>query len=558
MTSRVSPGRNPFTLVEEATHLLRRASATVWLAHYVGSAPFVVWLFFFWSDMSRSPFASSRLGEYALIFALLYVWMKVWQARFSGELLAILEGREGVGRLPLRGWMRLVASQALVHATMPWLLGIASVAVIPVAWVYAFYHNVSILAVGHFLEGGRTSGLLRKALALAHFEPKENHYLLVLLSVFVHMVYANIFVAFILCAQLMKAFTGVENAFTMHPMLFASTALQALLIGLTYLVVNPFIKALYILRCFYGEARTSGVDMAVSLRALARPVVLGLYLWSCPTLLCASRTAAVEPSPIERASQLGEPQGAGATISSRELDRSIRDVLQSSEFQWRLPREAGAVNSEESWLAAQLRRFAEWLDQMAEAMGRFLGDLVDWLFGNREHTEVAGKSSLWLAAMPKLVMGLIVLLVVVLLVMLWRNWRQSQPTLVVEAEAAPPEINLESEHVLASQLPEDEWLRLAREKMDAGELRLALRASFLATLAHLGQRNLLQISRSKSNGDYVRELSWRARSHDGLSESFSGQVRTFDGVWYGWSEVTTDLMQRFEEQRERITDYGTI
>src|SRR5436190_21100441 len=87
--------------------------------------------------------------------------------------------------------------------------------------------------------------------------------------------------------------------------------------------------------------------------------------------------------------------------------------------------------------------------------------------------------------------------------MLWRNWKQARQTVTVEAEALPPPVNLESENVLASQLPENEWLLLAREKMEAGELRLALRALFLATLAHLGEKRLLQIGRSKSNGDYV-------------------------------------------------------
>ena len=88
---------------------------------------------------------------------------------------------------------------------------------------------------------------------------------------------------------------------------------------------------------------------------------------------------------------------------------------------------------------------------------------------------------------------------------------------------------------------------------EANFWRLSLATLFLATLAHLGDKRLIQISRSKSNGDYVRELGWRSRGRDGLSESFHQQVRTFDRVWYGWHDATPDLLTGFEAQHERIT-----
>lgn len=543
--------RNLFTLVEEATHLLRRAPASAWLGYYLGSAPFVVFLFFFWNDMAWSPLAWKHLVESSLILALLFAWMKVWQARFCGHLLALVEGREDAGRLPLRGWMRLIASQTLIHASMPWLLTLAGVAVIPTAWAYAFYHNVTILAVGHFREGGRTKPLLSKALAQAHYAPKENHFILVLLAVFGPMVYLNLFVAFAIGSQLLKSITGTENAFSLHPMLYFSTALQALLISVSYLIVNPFVKALYVLRCFYGEARKSGADIEVSLRAVARPAVLVLLLammtftQGVSAADAGNRAAAVE-------------QAAPGSLPDKELDQSIRDVLQGSEYQWRLPRDTGA-NGDASWLGAILRSIGEWFDAMLDAIGRFIGSIWDWFFGGGGE-DVSGSTaggSAWIAAMPKLVIALVVLLVAALIWMLWKNLQQSRQTIAADAEAVPPEINLESENVLATQLPENEWLRLAREKMEAGELRLALRALFLATLAHLGEKRLLLISRSKSNGDYVRELNWRARGRGELSDGFTQQVRTFDRVWYGWHDVSQELMVRFQEQHEQTTSHAT-
>ena len=119
-----------------------------------------------------------------------------------------------------------------------------------------------------------------------------------------------------------------------------------------------------------------------------------------------------------------------------------------------------------------------------------------------------------------------------------------------------PEVNLESDQIIATQLPENEWLRLAQEKIDSGDYRLAMRAFFLATLAHLGERKLLMIRKSKSNGDYVRELALRARDRNDLRGMFTESVRTFDWAWYGWHDVTRDLLDQFRTNHQHIVSDG--
>ena len=79
----------------------------------------------------------------------------------------------------------------------------------------------------------------------------------------------------------------------------------------------------------------------------------------------------------------------------------------------------------------------------------------------------------------------------------------------VTGRALPPD--LAAEDLLATQLPEDEWLSLARGLLASGERRLALRAFYLSLLAGLGERKLLVIARHKSNRDYLQ---------DGLLDAF--------------------------------------
>jgi len=60
-----------------------------------------------------------------------------------------------------------------------------------------------------------------------------------------------------------------------------------------------------------------------------------------------------------------------------------------------------------------------------------------------------------------------------------------------------------------------------------------IRALFLATLAHLGERGLLKIARFKSNRDYRAELLLRARGLADLRRAFDENTTLFERVWYG-------------------------
>ena len=88
-------------------------------------------------------------------------------------------------------------------------------------------------------------------------------------------------------------------------------------------------------------------------------------------------------------------------------------------------------------------------------------------------------------------------------------------------------------------------MKLASELMEHGELRLALRALFLGTLADLAKRNLVNLARFKSNRDYERELQRRSHSSPDLLSAFGDNVAALERVWYGRHEVHPDLVSRF-------------
>lgn len=542
----------PLQSMEEATTLLRGLSPATWLLWFGGTAPWVAVFIHFWNDMSRAADAPQLLIERSLYVALAYLFMKVAHALFADRLLAALRGESSWTPLSIRGWFRLVGSQALIHATMPWVLTLSSLAIIPLGWTYAFYHNVSVLAADTFRHKGRVRDLVKEALKQSHFEAKQNHFMMVLALPFSFLVWANIFIGVITAISLTKSFTGMDSEFSRNPYAFADTGFIAATVGFAFLICGPLIKAIYALRCFHGLSRKNGDDIAVAFRLAA-----GLRKWpalALTTLLFSlgslNATAAEEPGMAPLTTVAGDTAPA-------ELRQSIEEVLEKDVYQWRLPR-TGDAEAEQTWIAQWIQEFTLWIQGVLESALKWL--IEDWLrdlFKDDPMQEPSADSTTpWADISLFVLKALLVLVGALLLVLLVKQWRglKIAPR---PAKAAPaPAVNLESDHVVASQLPEDEWLRLADEKAASGDYRLAMRALFLATLAFLGEKRLVAISRSKSNGDYVRDLNYRARDRDELRSTFRDHVRTFDHAWYGWHDVTLEALSEFRGNHERMTHYG--
>ena len=121
---------------------------------------------------------------------------------------------------------------------------------------------------------------------------------------------------------------------------------------------------------------------------------------------------------------------------------------------------------------------------------------------------------------------------------------------MAEPMAATPDLS--DQNIGAEQLPEDAWTRLARELWARGELRLALRAFYFASLAQLAERNLIQLAKFTSNRDYERELLRRGHAWPQLLSLFSENVVVFDRVWYGMQEMSGDLVNRFAANVEKL------
>lgn len=542
-------GRGAMELVEEAVHLLRRAPGGLLAGYYFGSLPFILGLLYFWADMSRSPFAAQHLSGSSLGLALLFLWMKFWQAVFAANLRA----RAGGSPPPRWGFRRCVRAlivQAALQPSAALLLPAALTIVAPFPWVYAFYQNVTALGDG---EEREVMTALRRAWRQCLLWPRQNFVILILLTVFGFCIFLNLVIVCFSLPGLLKMTLGMDSIYAQSPWSMLNTTFFAAIFGLTYLCVDPIVKAVYVLRCFYGESLKSGEDLKAELKGfapaikMAATVLIILAGLTCVPALRAADSPAAPPA-------AGVPT-ADAKILPPQLDKAIDDVIHQSKYAWRMPREKIAEDTTEGPIGRFFDRAMAWIKTEIKSFLEWVAGWLDKWFRKRTTGGSEHKTN-WMGALQFLLYVLLAVVVCALVLFIMRAWYQSQRRRApVASEAIPMMPDLADENVGAEQLPEDGWIKLGRELLERGELRLALRAFYFASLAHLAARSLITIAKFKSNRDYERELGRRGHALPELVSSFGANVQVFDRSWYGSHAVDAGLVGQFVANVERIKTF---
>ena len=206
---------------------------------------------------------------------------------------------------------------------------------LPAVWVYAFYQNATALDDGG-PEG--VSKLLKKSWKQATLWPRQNHLVLAIMAGFGFYVCLNWMVTGLMLPHLIKMLFGIESVFTRSTLSMLNTTFFAGMLGLTYLCVDPILKTVYVLRCFYGESLESGEDLRAELNSLAAAgssavaiavILLGLLFWAPPLRAADAPAPAVQPArtPIS------------SPVTPADLDHAINQTIHEDKYTWRMPRE---------------------------------------------------------------------------------------------------------------------------------------------------------------------------------------------------------------------------
>ncbi len=539
-------GQPALDLLEEAVALLRSQPLENLFFYYLGAIPFALGLVYYWADMSGGALAREHLAGGALGLALLWVWMKCWQAvyaeRLKSWIMQVPPSPLSPGRL-----LRTALAQA---ATSPWgfvLLPVSMVLTIPLGWCTAFFQNLTVLDRG---DGTALREQVRAAWQQALLRPRQNHLLLMVIGLLSCIVCLNILIALMMLPQLLKTLLGIESIFGMSAFSMVNSTLWVIIGVLTYLCLDPLVKTAYVLRCYQGGSLHTGEDLLTDLRiSLAAKKALMVFL-----LVCGALAAGFWAAPAQ-----AEDAGAAhkSVHSAEQLDRAIEKEMSRLEYSWRMPREAEAEEEqkESGFFRIVVETVEYWVEVLGdgfEAFFEWLGELLVKMFPKigLEKTARHGDSADRRFVALYLLLGVAACMAALVA---WRHLQRKKNRSGDQGEGIPlADIDLESDEVKASDLPTDQWLALARDLLQKGERRLALRALYLADLAGLAGAQLVTIARAKSDSDYQRELTRRGLAGPETVEAFSQNITIFQQAWYGMREVSEEMFCRFEQNHQRI------
>jgi hypothetical protein len=509
-------------LLEDAVHLLRRAPLATLVCHLVGTAPFALALLLFWNDVNNPHTADSTVARESVVLALLLVWMNCWRAVFAGRLRRQLSATADTPWTWQRTW-NLLAGQAFLGATKLIVLPLAAVSIFRFAWTVAFYRSASALADRPDLDPLQ---LIARARYLAGLDRRQSWAVLPIVAFLGLALTANLALALAMLPQLIRMLTGYESQFSRSGPYFIFTPLFLWsTLAISWMAFDPFTQAVYCLRSFQGESVTTGEDIRAGLRTLAAALAVLLVL---------------------------APLHSFAAVSPQALEQSVRQAMQSPEYDWRLPVPAAASPQHVPWLVRLTDRLIDGIQAVFRAIGRAIDRLFEWL------RDILGlRPSSPGGALPSagLHWGLYLLIAFVVFLAVWIAWRRrwfQRPRPKTATAPGFEAVRLDADDLTADRLPEESWLELAARSIEDQNFRFAMRAYCLANLAWLGRSQFLTIHPGKTNREYQLELRRKARAFAEARDLFAVNIAAFERAWYGQHEVSAEDAAVFHERIDRI------
>ncbi|HLK67831.1 MAG TPA: DUF4129 domain-containing protein [Bryobacteraceae bacterium] len=511
--------------LEAAVRLLRQAPLSTLVCHWAGSVPFALVVLWFWNDLTNPRTLDLTGVLESFVLALLLVWMNCWRAVFAGRLRRQLAG----GDADPAPWTRrrvwcLASTQAFFGATKLIAMPLAWITMFPLASAVAFYRNLAVLGDREDLD---PLELMAKARKLAGVQSSQSWGLLAPLLFLYLITFFNLGIVLAILPQIVRMLTGYESGFSRSGLYFAFNALFFLLVfAVSWIAFDPFVQAVYCVRCFQGESLETGEDLRAGLRRIRGGVQA-----ACVALLLlvfAGRSVAAVPP--------------------GELQKSVEQTMRSHEYDWRLP--PAASSSQTSWFIRLADRLVAGLRVVSRAVNNALERLIRWLRAEPSPPPEGGAApAKGLHWSLYVVSGAVALLAVAIL---WRQWQTRVRKSAAVPVSSPGVIRLDAEDLTPDRLPEERWLELAGECLRDENFRLALRALYLANLAWLGRSEWLTIDAGKTNREYDLELKRRGRAFPEARDLFAGNIAAFERTWYGLHEVGREDVEQFRARIGRM------
>jgi len=289
--------------------------------------------------------------------------------------------------------------------------------------------------------------------------------LLPLLLLLLVAVFVNLVMTVAALPQLVRIFTGYESTFSRSGIYFVENPLFfVFVLVLSWLAFDPFVQAVYCVRCFHAESRETGEDIRAGLRLVRSALSTAALLLATVSILHAADA-----------------------VSPGDLEQSVRQTVQAPEYAWHNPPPAAQASGKVPWIVSITERMISALKSGLKVIGKVIMWILDWILG---HLGVEPDPRGGALPGSGLHWSLYVLIGIIVEALAWAIWRRR---LFQRRKGKPAGadgltvVRLEEEGLTADLLPEESWMELAGQCLREENFRLALRALFLANLAWLGR-----------------------------------------------------------------------
>lgn len=527
------------TLLDEAFGLLRERWLSFGVPYLAGSVPFFGFLIYYVEDASFGSGDLGRIAIQSIVLASLFFWMKTWHCFACQDLRNALRA-DRQETTSVSDFVRIGLLQTRLQGYASLGLILSSLFVAPFGWVFAYSQFLSAVGIEKDNAKDRRERAWRAAKSLS----QPIHLFLAVYTVVWLIVWINTATLVYFVPELLRMFFGIENVMAQRGWNLFNTTFFVVSLSGAAMISDALAKSYFTKLLYKNESVRSGHDILSKftqspiLRSSAMLAIV--FLCVCPALGNAK-------------SEDSKTTTAVTEYEIQEMKMSIEKTLSESEISWRMKRVSKEETADEGFLEAAFERMVE----IASYAGKKIGDFFDWLLGRKDRTappltqsSSGGGTDGFLRLLVFLGISIIVFLV------LW---------LIISASTRKPiepkedgidqrrDLELSDESVHAALLPSERWMSLAREKAEAGDFRLAIRAVFLATLALLGSKQLLVLAKHKSNLDYAYELSNRGLANEGRVQ-FNTFRNGFDRVWYGNYAAAESMYLESIEHFQRLDD----
>ena len=561
---------NPLEALERGFALFQSTFTEEAWRYYVGAAPLVLCFIPLWVIDGQIRISNGSLLLQAVLLAGAYLL----RARMvAGYVQRVRQRAFGVpGSKPVG----VAARAAVTGRLLAWkiTLSLAALATVPTvaaaSWFYSACQFASLEAQEDRSERHSFGGCL--TLASQWFGGS----LLLLLMLFPLWiaVWLNGFILAMILPALLRSIFGVKTLLSTPMGLYAllqSSAFWLSLFAGAWLALDPVVKCTFIAVYQHLRSRREGDDLRGALASLPREQQ------KKAEIIAASRSgnrAMMAPLVVLAAILLGASQTARVRAATVSLNPGSAETVAGSPNEARVQKLREALDRESersiyrwhdaehpsppSWLEKLLDEVGDGLQRAWKAFSSFLGKF--WPRGLTFSPEKE-KGGGWRLKDIRLWLGLVLVLTIgVGASLVWLRRRREAAQLSVPLAIAPlPDLS----NAVASERSEDEWFALAERLEGEGELRLALRAAYLALLAGLGQREWLTIRRDRTNREYLAEFTrrWRRRPQAAVEvrleipEKLRSSLRLFDRVWYGSHGLTQAAVAAYRQGQQELLNH---